>query len=67
MIFVLLVAKIGFIANEAVTNLKLLEKGFNKEDLALVILIDFPFQPLFAYYAAKWSANKNPLKPVFYN
>ncbi|RUS35362.1 acetyl-coenzyme A transporter 1-domain-containing protein [Jimgerdemannia flammicorona] len=63
-ILVLLTSKIGFIANEAVTGLKLLEKGFSKEDLALAVLIDFPFQILFGYYAAKWSSGVRPLKPV---
>lgn len=64
LIVVLLVAKIGFIANESVTGLKLLEKGFSKEDLALAVLIDFPFQVLVGYYAAKWSNGPQPLKPV---
>ncbi|CAG8591140.1 282_t:CDS:10, partial [Racocetra persica] len=59
-------AKIGFIANEAVTGLKLLEKGFSKEDLALAVLIDFPFQIVFGYYAAKWSNGSEPLKPWIY-
>ncbi|RUS15696.1 acetyl-coenzyme A transporter 1-domain-containing protein, partial [Endogone sp. FLAS-F59071] len=63
-ILVLLTAKIGFIANESVTGLKLLEKGFSKEDLALAVLVDFPFQILFGYYAAKWSSGPRPLKPV---
>ncbi|RIA90068.1 acetyl-coenzyme A transporter 1 [Glomus cerebriforme] len=62
-ILVLLVAKIGFIANEAVTGLKLLEKGFSKEDLALAVLIDFPCQLLVGYYAARWSNGPQPLKP----
>ncbi|RUP50789.1 acetyl-coenzyme A transporter 1-domain-containing protein [Jimgerdemannia flammicorona] len=65
-ILVLLTSKIGFIANEAVTGLKLLEKGFSKEDLALAVLIDFPFQILFGYYAAKWSSGVRPLKPWLY-
>ncbi|CAJ0746228.1 13060_t:CDS:10 [Entrophospora sp. SA101] len=59
----LLTAKIGFIANEAVTALKLMEKGFSKEDLALAVLIDFPIQILVGYYAAKWSNGPQPLKP----
>ncbi|KAJ3278156.1 hypothetical protein HK104_002597 [Borealophlyctis nickersoniae] len=85
---VLLVAKIGFIANESVTPLKLLDKGFHKEDVALSVssaviavmlasertpyismsqvLIDFPFQILFGYYAAKWSTGPRPLKPWLY-
>ncbi|KAF9281063.1 hypothetical protein BGZ68_006859 [Mortierella alpina] len=60
---VLLTAKIGFIANDAVTALKLLEKGFSKEDLALAVLIDFPFQIIFGYYAVRWSSGARPLKP----
>lgn len=63
LITVHLVAKIGFQANEAVTNLKLLEKGFSKEDLALTVLIDFPFEIIFGYYAAKWSTGSTPLQP----
>ncbi|KAJ3117381.1 hypothetical protein HK098_006260 [Nowakowskiella sp. JEL0407] len=65
-IIILLIAKIGFVANEAVTGLKLLEFGYQKEDLALGVLIDFPFQLLFGYYAAKWSSGKRPLKPWIY-
>jgi MFS transporter, PAT family, solute carrier family 33 (acetyl-CoA transportor), member 1 len=60
---VLLLSKFGFQANEAVTNLKLLEKGFSREDLAITVLIDFPFSILFGYYAAKWSTGPHPLKP----
>jgi hypothetical protein len=63
---VLLICKIGFIANEAVTGLKLLELGFNKEYLAMAVLIDFPFQLLFGFYAAKWSSGDRPLKPVYF-
>lgn len=43
-ILILLLSKIGFIANEQVSGLKLLEFGFDKEDLALSVLVDFPFQ-----------------------
>jgi PAT family acetyl-CoA transporter-like MFS transporter 1 len=63
---VLLVSKIGFICHEAVTSLKLLEKGFSREDLALSVLLDFPLQIFFGYYAAKWSNGQRPLKPVMY-
>lgn len=63
-IVVLLTAKIGFICNDAVTSLKLLEKGFSKEDLALTVLLDFPLQIFLGYYAAKWSNGPQPLKPV---
>lgn len=63
---VLLVSKIGFICHEAVTSLKLLEKGFSREDLALSVLLDFPLQIFFGYYAAKWSNGARPLKPWLY-
>ncbi|KAK5112410.1 hypothetical protein LTR85_011519 [Meristemomyces frigidus] len=62
-IFILihLIAKIGFQANDAVTNLKLLDKGFSQEDLALTVLIDFPFEISLGYYAGKWSEQYKPI------
>ncbi|KAI8354678.1 acetyl-coenzyme A transporter 1-domain-containing protein [Blakeslea trispora] len=65
-VLVLLVSKIGFICHEAVTSLKLLEKGFSREDLAFSVLLDFPLQIFFGYYAAKWSNGTRPLKPWLY-
>ncbi|CCH45288.1 putative membrane protein [Wickerhamomyces ciferrii] len=61
-----LISKIGFLTNESATNLKLLEKGFAREDLAITVLIDFPFEIIFGYYVAKWSTGKNPLTPWLY-
>ncbi|ODV91020.1 hypothetical protein CANCADRAFT_26078 [Tortispora caseinolytica NRRL Y-17796] len=58
-----LLAKFGFQANDAVLNLKLLEKGLSKEDLAVMVLIDFPFEIIFGYYAARWSVGDTPLQP----
>lgn len=63
LIVIHLIAKIAFQTQDAVTNLKLLEKGLSKEELALVVLIDFPFETIFGYYAAKWSTGTNPLRP----
>lgn len=57
-----LIAKIGFQANDAVTNLKLLDKGFSQEDLALTVLIDFPFEIALGYYAGKWSEQYKPVR-----
>ncbi|GAA5904324.1 hypothetical protein JCM8208_006836 [Rhodotorula glutinis] len=62
-ILVHLVTKLGTAASDAATSLKLLEKGLRKEDLALAVLIDFPFQILFGYLAAKWSKGARPLRP----
>lgn len=63
LIIVHLLCKLAFQANEAATNLKLLEKGLSKEDLSLIVLIDFPFEVIFGYYAAKWSTGTAPLEP----
>ena len=63
LIFVLLVSKIGYIASESIAPLKLLEKGFKKEDLAVAVLIDFPFQILFGILAVKWASKTQPLRP----
>lgn len=63
LIVVLLVSKIGFITNEIVTGLKLLELGFSREDLALAVLCDFPLEIVFGYYAARWSSGDKPLVP----
>jgi PAT family acetyl-CoA transporter-like MFS transporter 1 len=35
------VVKIGFQANDAVTSLKMVEKGLGREDLAIAVLIGF--------------------------
>jgi MFS transporter, PAT family, solute carrier family 33 (acetyl-CoA transportor), member 1 len=57
------VAKIGFQANEAVTSLKMVEKGLGREDLAIAVLIDFPFQIIGGWLAARWSTPEHPLRP----
>jgi MFS family permease len=61
-IIVHLIAKIGFQANDGVTNLKLLDKGFGKENMALTVLIDFPFEIGLGYYAGMWSQKYTPMK-----
>ena len=60
-IIIHLIAKIGFQANDAVTNLKLIDKGFSQEDLALTVLIDFPFEISLGYYAGRWSTSNPPI------
>lgn len=61
-IIIHLIGKIGFQANDAVTNLKLLDKGFSQEDMALTVLIDFPFEIALGYYAGKWSTTYTPMR-----
>ncbi|KAH9000952.1 acetyl-coenzyme A transporter 1-domain-containing protein [Lactarius hatsudake] len=58
-----LLAKIGWATHEAATSLKMVEKGLGKEDLAIAVLIDFPFQILGGYLAARWSRGGRPLRP----
>ncbi|KXN81096.1 hypothetical protein AN958_06050 [Leucoagaricus sp. SymC.cos] len=58
-----LFAKIGFAANDAATSLKMIEKGFKREDLAAAVLIDFPFQILGGWLTASWSRGDRPLRP----
>lgn len=60
-IIIHLIGKIGFQANDAVTNLKLLEKGFSQEDLSLTVLIDFPFEIGLGYYVGRWSTIYPPI------
>lgn len=55
LVIVHLVAKIAFQCNESATNLKLLERGFQREDLSVAVLLDVPFEIIFGYYVAKWS------------
>lgn len=57
-----LIAKVGFQANDAVTNLKLLDKGFGTDNMALTVLIDFPFEIGLGYYAGKWSQEYTPMR-----
>ncbi|PLB34852.1 SD08430p [Aspergillus candidus] len=61
-ILVHLIAKIGFQANDGVTSLKLLDKGFGQDNMALVVLIDFPFEIMLGYYAGKWSTEYTPMR-----
>lgn len=60
-ILIHLIAKFGFQANEAVTNLKLLEKGFGQDNLSLTVLIDFPFEIFLGFYAGRWSTIYQPI------
>jgi PAT family acetyl-CoA transporter-like MFS transporter 1 len=63
LLLVHLVAKVGFQANDAVTSLKMVERGLGREDLAIAVLVDFPFQIVGGWLAARWSTPKNALRP----
>lgn len=57
-----LIAKIGFQANDGVTSLKMVDNGFGQDNMALVVLIDFPFEISLGYYAGKWSTEYTPMR-----
>ncbi|RKP19668.1 hypothetical protein ROZALSC1DRAFT_28756 [Rozella allomycis CSF55] len=65
-LLVLLLCKIGFIGVESSIGYKMLDKGFKKEYTAITVLIDFPFQLVSGYYAAKWTQGNRPLKPFLW-
>ncbi|PJF18701.1 hypothetical protein PSACC_01479, partial [Paramicrosporidium saccamoebae] len=58
---VLLLWRIGFLALDAIAPLKLIERGFPREKLAMTVLIDFPCQIVVGFVAARWSQNGRPL------
>ncbi|EIW65052.1 MFS general substrate transporter [Trametes versicolor FP-101664 SS1] len=66
MFIVHLLAKVGWQANDAVTQLKMVEKGLGREDLAITVLIDFPFQIVGGWLAGKWSRGDKPLRAWIY-
>ncbi|KAJ7054940.1 acetyl-coenzyme A transporter 1-domain-containing protein [Mycena amicta] len=58
--------KIGFAANDAATSLKMVEKGLKREDLAVAVLINFPFQIIGGWLVGSWSRGAYPLRPWLY-
>ncbi|KAJ6542083.1 acetyl-coenzyme A transporter 1-domain-containing protein [Mycena vulgaris] len=58
--------KIGFAANDAATSLKMVERGLLREDLAIAVLINFPFQILAGWLVGTWSRGDYPLRPWLY-
>lgn len=59
-------SKIGIIANDSITSLKLIEKGLRKEQLSIIVTIDFVVQLFGGYYAARWALGDQPLRPWIY-
>jgi hypothetical protein len=58
---VLLLNRIGYIAFDAIAPLKLIERGFPREKLALTVLIDFPCQIAIGFLAVRWAKGSRPL------
>jgi hypothetical protein len=66
LLVILMVHKIGYMANDAVTALLLIDKGFRREHLALTVLLDFPCQIALGILAARWSSGARPTRPWMY-
>lgn len=45
------------------THLKMVEKGLTKEDLAVIVLLDFPFQMIGGWVAGRFSKGDRALRP----
>eukprot|EP00048_Salpingoeca_helianthica_P017751 m.238863 g.238863 ORF g.238863 m.238863 type:complete len:506 (-) comp22089_c0_seq1:203-1720(-) len=63
---VLLVHKLGFVAGEVLAPLKLIEKGFRKDRLALTAVIDFPIQVYLGLMAARWCSGHSPMRAFLF-
>ncbi|CAE6441390.1 unnamed protein product [Rhizoctonia solani] len=61
-----MVAAIGFQVNDTLTSLKLVEKGFSPENLAMATLIHVPAQIIGGWYGALWSRGPLPLRSWFW-
>ena len=61
-----LLAKIGWQASDAAAQLKMVEKGLGREDLAITVLIDFPFEIVGGWLAGKWARGDKPLRAWIY-
>ena len=64
LITVLLLSRLPFVVNDRVTALKLVEYGFKRENMALTVMLDFPFEIFIGYQAALYARGQRPLLPV---
>ncbi|CAB3374202.1 Hypothetical predicted protein [Cloeon dipterum] len=60
-ICILLTCRIGFAANDAVTGLKLVERGVPKETLALIAIPLVPLQMILPLLVSKYTAGPRPM------
>lgn len=63
LMFILLVVKVGCSAIDSAAELVLLNYGIKREDLALLALLNLPFQIAFAVISGNLSSGKEPLRP----
>lgn len=62
LLFVYMINRVGFIACDALTTLKLADRGFKKEQLAFTSFVDFPAQMMLGIFVVRYSQT---LKPWF--
>ncbi|GMH38602.1 hypothetical protein BSKO_06486 [Bryopsis sp. KO-2023] len=60
---ILVTYRLGVLAAESATPLKLLEKGVSKEALAGLVLLEFPMELVSALLAGRWAATSTPFTP----
>eukprot|EP00190_Bangiopsis_sp_CCMP1999_P001360 CAMPEP_0198731348 /NCGR_PEP_ID=MMETSP1475-20131203/29260_1 /TAXON_ID= ORGANISM="Unidentified sp., Strain CCMP1999" /NCGR_SAMPLE_ID=MMETSP1475 /ASSEMBLY_ACC=CAM_ASM_001111 /LENGTH=459 /DNA_ID=CAMNT_0044494305 /DNA_START=208 /DNA_END=1588 /DNA_ORIENTATION=+ len=60
---VLLIHKIGFVANDVATGLFLMDKGLRREDFALAALFEFPLQIALGIMVSNWARKTDPTRP----
>jgi MFS transporter, PAT family, solute carrier family 33 (acetyl-CoA transportor), member 1 len=61
-----LISKVGIIASDSITSYKLIEKGLRRDQLSVIVTIDFVVQLFGGYYAARWALGDKPLRPWIY-
>lgn len=59
----LVIGKLGFMVGDTLTPLKLIDKGFHKEDLAAIVFVDFIVQLVLSWVALGWFSQERPLRP----
>lgn len=63
LVVALLIGKIGFIVGDTLIPLKLMDRGFHKESLAIIALVDFSCQLAFSWAAIRIINQEHPLRP----
>eukprot|EP00871_Galdieria_phlegrea_P001239 jgi/Galph1/2115/GphlegSOOS_G782.1 len=63
LIAVLLLGKVAFAVHDNVYSLKLLERGFRRQDLAFIAVFQLPFQLVGTIVISRWCTLKRPLFP----
>lgn len=63
LIGVLLFAKVAFAVQDNVYSLKLLERGFRRQDLAFIAVFQLPIQVLGTVVIGRWCTGVKPLSP----